>query len=108
MEFITIIIARLIGDEPMPTRDWIRFRYDVVRTLRELAKATGTGAEWLEVSTGTTVWQGRAEPCMTATLMNTSSSLVPVIKDALRDFPARYGQDAIGVRYGAADLVTPG
>lgn len=107
MEFITIVIARLIGDAPMVADDWIKFRYDVVSAMRKLVKATGTGVEWLEISSGTTVWQSREEDCVTVTLMNTSRSLVPAIKEALAPLPARYGQDAIGVRYGVADLVTP-
>ena len=106
MEFIAVVIARLIGDAPMPGPQWINFRYDVVRIVRTVASVTGTGW-WLEISDGTTEWQGRSEPSLTVTLMNAPASLAPVIKENLRDLPARYGQDAIGVRYGMADLVTP-
>jgi hypothetical protein len=106
MEFITIVIARLVGDAPMPAAQWIRFRYDAVRIMRTLAKATAAPGWWLEISDGTTVWDGREEAAVAVTLMDTSHSLVPAIKEALAPLPARYGQDAIGVRYGRADLIT--
>lgn len=107
MEFITIVIARLIAGQPMPGTQWITFRHDVARCLRELVAVTGTGKEWLEISSGATEWNGHSEPCATFTLMNASLALVPVIKENLKDLPARYGQDAIGVRYGTADLIQP-
>lgn len=105
--FITVIIARLIGDVQMPATDWIAFRYDVSRIMREVPAATGHKDAWLEISNGTTEWKGRSEPCAMFTLMNVPPSLVEVVRANLAELPARYGQDAIGIRYGMAELITP-
>ena len=107
MDHVTVVVGRLVGDDPMPLKDWIRLRAEVTKSLRKLAQASAPDGWWLEVSRGTTLWKGREEDCMMATLMNVPLALVPAIKEALAPLPDRYGQEAIGVRYGTADLVTP-
>lgn len=107
MEFIMILIGRLVAGEPMSAAQWIAFRYDVIKALRPVVRHWQTEGAWMEISSGTTEWRGRSEPCAMFTLMNVPLSVVPLIKRNLAHLPARYGQDAIGVRYGTADLITP-
>lgn len=105
LDHISVVIGHGEPDgSPMADSRLQVFQQDVCTALQAACPDGG----WLEQYRGTTVWEGQDEACTVIAVMGAADlASLPTLRAELSKLAALYGQSAISLRYGTAELITP-